>query len=394
MANMAAQLATKGPLGTALGQWLFIGFGTFVIFTGDNGVSKAAQDIAQTAFRLVSGRNATSLLREASLSQNTQPQQPIVIHNISPSSSESFRYGRYGWGMVIQLSLGAGACWGAYIVFSQVLPESVKELLPVTRKFFDNAVTSLGQGIIRVRDVLSEQISVLGLKQDELSDKLDDTHTEVLGLKGDIGDVRLNIEDISLAISRCEESLTDAAGRQTYMIRGVRLLVQCVGDLLRPSNPSVADELDQFSRLNEEMDGDFYYRDNGNPSRTPINKQSSRLEYPSSPNISEIGSVSANVADEIRPMSLPPSRSTQSSTTPQRSRSSNSAAACMISPSPFGQSPGPLVGKGSLLSMRSMPISRQGSCPENELPSDKGVSLDDVEQLLSNMRNSRTPVQT
>eukprot|EP00986_Skeletonema_menzelii_P018152 scaffold25742_cov46-Skeletonema_menzelii.AAC.1 len=70
-----------------------------------------------------------------------------------------------------------------------------------------------------------------------------------------MGDVRLNIDDIAVAISRCESSLDDAAGRQTYMSRGVRLLVQCVGDLLRNSNPAVADELDHFANLSaDELD--------------------------------------------------------------------------------------------------------------------------------------------
>eukprot|EP00577_Skeletonema_sp_RCC1716_P033659 CAMPEP_0113395680 /NCGR_PEP_ID=MMETSP0013_2-20120614/13333_1 /TAXON_ID=2843 ORGANISM="Skeletonema costatum, Strain 1716" /NCGR_SAMPLE_ID=MMETSP0013_2 /ASSEMBLY_ACC=CAM_ASM_000158 /LENGTH=35 /DNA_ID=CAMNT_0000279927 /DNA_START=73 /DNA_END=177 /DNA_ORIENTATION=+ /assembly_acc=CAM_ASM_000158 len=34
--SAAAQVALRGPLSTALGQWAFLGFGTFVIFSGDN----------------------------------------------------------------------------------------------------------------------------------------------------------------------------------------------------------------------------------------------------------------------------------------------------------------------------------------------------------------------
>ena len=130
----------------------------------------------------------------------------------------------------------------------------------MTRKFFESAVISLGQGILRVRDALSEQLTILGLKQEELANKQDETHVQVLGIKDDIGDVRLQMDEIGLAITRCESSLTDAAGRQTYMSQGVRLLVQCVGDLMRGSHPSVAAELDQFSRLSSElMDDDFHY---------------------------------------------------------------------------------------------------------------------------------------
>ena len=412
MATAAAQLLAKGPLSSALGQWMFIGFGTFVIFTGDNGVSKAAQEVAQIAIRLATGKNASALLSEAtsSSSHNHYPhpnQQPIVIHNVSPSSSElsSRSSGRFfGWGFLIQIGIGAGACWGAYIVFSQLLPESVKELLPVTRKFFDTAVTSLGQGIIRVRDALSEQITALGRKQDQLSEKQDSTHSEVLGIKDDIGDVRVNIDDIAIAISRCENSLCDAAGRQTYMSRGVRLLVQCVGDLLRPSNPDVAEELAKFSRMSAEMDGDTAFDDEASPS-TPMHHSSSRtapeFNYPSSPILSEISGSGTAEDMNIRPFSL----SGGSRQRPRERRSSQSPAPSapqtnsnsgmnmnmnMISPSPFHRSPSlPLTGgvaKPSMLSMRSM--SRQGSSPEDEVPrSEKVVSLHDVDQLLDMIRN-------
>jgi hypothetical protein len=259
----------------------------------------------------------------------------------------------------------------------------LKELLPVTRQFFDQAVTSLGQGIIRVRDVLSEQIAVLCLKQDELSAKQDSTLDSVNGLKKDIGDVRINIDDIAIAISRCESSLTDASGRQTYMSRGIRLLVQCVGDLLRNSNPSVADELDQFSRLSEEMDGEFHYRQSGgsrSSNGTPLKR--SKLDYPSSPKISEIGSVSEIAMDDVGHLSL--SGPSQSRTPPPIS------GAITPSPSPFMQSPGPLMGKSPIMSMRSMStMSRQGSCPENEVPAsekDSFVPLDEVDQLLASIR--------
>ncbi|KAL9180868.1 hypothetical protein ACHAXT_011321 [Thalassiosira profunda] len=289
--NIATHALAKGPLASALGQWTLLGVGTFVLFTGDNGVSRAAQEIAAVAVRLVTGRNGGDLWREAALGhnnlQNSGTPQPIVIHSVT---SDSKNYG--GWTTtIIQLGLASGACWGAYIIFSNCLPEQLKELLPVTRKFFEAAVTSLGQGILKVREALEEKIKLLGLKQDRLGEKQDQTHREVLGLKDDVGDVRLSVDDIAIAISRCEESLTDAAGRQTYMTRGVRLLVQCVGDLLRPSNPTVAEELDQFSRLSSEMDDGFHYREagGGGKSGALINAQ----ESPSSINLSEIGSIAS-----------------------------------------------------------------------------------------------------
>lgn len=148
---MATQIATKGPLASALSQWLFLGFGTIVIFSGDNAASHAVQNI----IRLVGGNGAKLLGDVSSSSKNLTAQQPIVIHNIPPViRSDSNSAEKNGWrGIVIQFSIGAGACWVSYVLLSQLLPESIKELLPVTRQFFDQAVTSLGQGIIRVRDV-------------------------------------------------------------------------------------------------------------------------------------------------------------------------------------------------------------------------------------------------
>ena len=230
--------------------------------------------------------------------------------------------------------------------------------------------------------MLSEQIAALGLKQDELAAKQDSTLDSVNGLKKDIGDVRLNIDDIAIAISRCESSLTDASGRQTYMSRGIRLLVQCVGDLLRNSNPTVADELDQFSRLSEELDGEFHYRESGShnsrsSSGTPLKR--SNMHYPSSPKISEIGSVSD--MDDVTHMPLGASH--HGHTPPPVS------GAITPSPSPFMQSPPLMGGKSPMLSMRSMSMSRQGSCPENEVPAsekDSFVPLDEVDQLLASIR--------
>eukprot|EP00584_Thalassiosira_punctigera_P008737 CAMPEP_0172541894 /NCGR_PEP_ID=MMETSP1067-20121228/12619_1 /TAXON_ID=265564 ORGANISM="Thalassiosira punctigera, Strain Tpunct2005C2" /NCGR_SAMPLE_ID=MMETSP1067 /ASSEMBLY_ACC=CAM_ASM_000444 /LENGTH=443 /DNA_ID=CAMNT_0013328021 /DNA_START=176 /DNA_END=1507 /DNA_ORIENTATION=- len=393
--QVAAQLVAKGPLSSALGQWMFLGFGTLVLFTGDNGVSVAAKEIASVAFRLVTGRDGASgaaLFREAALSGQSashhagaQQQQPIVIHSVSSTNSQK------GWtALVLQLGLGAGACWTAYVVFSNFLPDNIKEMLPVTRKFFESAVTSLGQGILRVRDALSEQIVKLGIKQDELAAKQDKTHDSVLGLKDDIGDVRLHIDDIAVAISRCENSLGDAAGRQTYMSSGVRLLVRCVGDLLRPSNPQVAEELDQFSRMSAElMDGEFDAARDNNSSSSPNKKHREQLEYPSSPNLSEIGSTTSTVVDDhhhqrsMRSFSLP--RRSQSMATP--SASNGAARAGRVSnvatPSPSSllnmpPPPGALQmmhsfsgrGGGSVAAAKTVGSSAATSysSPENEVP--------------------------
>lgn len=399
--SVAAQVALRGPLSTALGQWAFLGFGTFVIFSGDNGMSRAAREIANIALKLTTGKDYALLLSEASLAKglanNNNNQAPIVIHNIQPSDGSYNRnlLSRGGWtGTIIHLTLVSGTCWTAYIIFSQFLPEQIKELLPVTRKYFEGAVTSLGQGIIRVRDALGEQIKNLGIKTDKLAEKQDDTHREVLGLKDDIGDVRLNIDDIAVAISRCESSLGDAAGRQTYMSRGVRLLIQCVGDLLRSSNPAVADELDHFANLSShEMDDDFYYKDGG--VNTPLANGNTRAvttyQPPLSPNLSEIGSVDEG---SVRPMSLPrPRRQHPQSYARNTPASTSKATRNYASPSPFGTPSGPLQ---MLRTMNSRPMmGRQGSCPEDEVPQTNKVNelpgLDEVDDLLKVIRRGEVP---
>jgi hypothetical protein len=150
---MATQIVTKGPLASALSQWLFVGFGTIVLFSGDNAASQALQNI----LRLVGGNGAKLLSDASSSTRNLMPQQPIVIHNIPPVLSSDSNSAKNGWRVaLINIGMGAGACWLSYVVLSQVLPESLKELLPVTRQFFDKAVTSLGEGIILVRDVSND----------------------------------------------------------------------------------------------------------------------------------------------------------------------------------------------------------------------------------------------
>ncbi|KAL3810144.1 hypothetical protein ACHAXA_005293 [Cyclostephanos tholiformis] len=331
--HAAANVLSKGPLSSALGQWMFLGFGTYVIFTGENGVSRAAQELAGLALRLATGvgREAAYLRDEAALvgrhhhhqQQQQLPHQPVVIYQ---SDGNGRRGGAGYWiATVVQVGLGAGACWTAYVLISNFLPDNIKEMMPVTRRFFESAVTSLGQGILRVRDALSEQILALGLKQDELSAKMDETRDGVLGLRDDLGDVRLHVDDIASAISRCERSLSDAADKQTYVSRGVSLLVRCVGDLLRPGNPEVAEELDRFGRLSSEMmEGDDFYR-------LEVVDKKNRDRCPSSPqggcDLSEIGSNASFSADDCRnrrSSSLPRPRRSSSRSSPDDSRMQSS----------------------------------------------------------------------
>jgi hypothetical protein len=113
---MATQLVTKGPLASALSQWLFLGFGTIVIFSGDNAASQAVQNF----LRLVGG-NGAKLLQDASQSRNLMPQQPIVIHNISPATSNSLA--EKNWkGELTKFLLGASAAGAVMSSFRNCFP--------------------------------------------------------------------------------------------------------------------------------------------------------------------------------------------------------------------------------------------------------------------------------
>lgn len=242
----------KGPLSSAAGQWAFVGLGTYAVAGGEN-LQSMAQSALRFGMQLASG-TPLHLTDSRSGQTSSQQQQPIIIHSVGPGGNAS-------WGnsltqkpllMLLQLTIGAGICWGSYILFSTFLPDQIKEMLPVTRKFFDAAITSLGNGILHVREALSEQIHGLSVKQDELSDKQDETHVQVLSVRNDLGEVRFDLNSISDTVARCENSLSLAERRQSYTARGVSLLVRCVGAMM-PGNARLAGELERFSRAGEEF---------------------------------------------------------------------------------------------------------------------------------------------
>ena len=252
---MSAQLA-KGPLSSALGQWAFVGMGAYALAGGD-ALRDAAVRTAQITAQLAAGVPLSAILEAGEHSSRrlahgapASAQAPIVIHTTSSGGGAGMA--QKPLVLLVQLTIGAGLCWASYIVFSNFLPEQIKEMLPVTRKFFDAAITSLGKGILQVKETLSEQILGLSRKQEELSDKQDETHTEVLSVRNDLGEVRFDLGQIADTVERCEASLSHAERRQSYTARGVRLLVRCVGAMM-PGNSRLAGELDRFNVAGDEF---------------------------------------------------------------------------------------------------------------------------------------------
>jgi hypothetical protein len=72
------------------------------------------------------------------------------------------------FGLALQVTFGAASCWAAYAFISTLMPECIKEILPVNSKLFDRAVKSLGEGIIHGRTPNSRQIRLLRASSLEL----------------------------------------------------------------------------------------------------------------------------------------------------------------------------------------------------------------------------------
>ena len=254
----ASQVLAKGPLSSALGQWAFVGLGAYAL-AGGEALKDVASKTATITAQLAAGVPLSTILEANSKSSSNNATAasaaipaPIVIHTGSSSSDSGKLLTDKPLIFLVQLTLGAGLCWGSYIIFSNLLPEQIKEMLPVTRKFFDAAITSLGKGILQVKESLGEQILGLSAKQDELSEQQTETHNEVLSVRNDLGEVKFDLNAIADTVERCEASLTTAERRQSYTARGVRLLVRCVGAMM-PGNARLASELDRFAQQGDEM---------------------------------------------------------------------------------------------------------------------------------------------
>lgn len=246
---MSATAIGRGPLTFLLQssgtQWIFIGAIGLGIFGTDRVRSVLEESIAK-ALMLSQTPHNQQRFSEGGGSRNMSP---IVIHTGSNSSGGGLGLSSAGGivGLAVQVTLGAVTCWAAYGVISNAsfIPDIVKEVLPVSRKLFDRAVKSLGEGIIHVRDSLSEQMNQLSQTQEELSEKQDKTLSEIDLVKCDVGDARQDLERMIDSLTRCESSLGSTQDVSNYTAKGVRLLVRCVAGMV-PGNDRVLTELVQY----------------------------------------------------------------------------------------------------------------------------------------------------
>jgi len=280
-----------------------VGLGFFAVSNPDKfflGLAKTAQ--------FMNGISPEGFPQLSSSQQRQQHQQqaPIIIHHTAPGAAG-------GRGFLIQLVIGAGFCWGSYIVLVTILPEAAKGMFPVSKSHFNRAVTSLGKAVIGLKDTLLEQIQLLATKQDELGDQQNKTHNEVVDIKDNVFGIRGDIGDMQDALNLCQESLTEAERRTSYIARGVQLLTRGVGSIL-PEDEHLRNELHQFNMAAD----DFHTKATPLQARMRQKRLSELHRAVSSPNPSDAAAPQELQFGSPAPLS---SSSSSCSSVPRRSLS-------------------------------------------------------------------------
>lgn len=243
-----ATTVVRGPLKillqTSAGQYVVLGMGAWALFPEQFG--KLLQ-YSPTAVKALLGD-----VGGKENSNNNQSQAPIIIHTPSPTVIGANNTKSSLISTLSYAAAGAGACWAGYIVCVQLLPESLGQFLPVTRTIFDKTTQALGKGILQCKKVLEEKILILTTKSDELAKKQDDTQKTVSHIKSELGEARIDLSMLQSSMDRCEESLESSQGMQQYTLRGVRLLVRCVANMIQDSSGDTSAELERYIQENEE----------------------------------------------------------------------------------------------------------------------------------------------
>ena len=184
---MATAHAVRGPfsliLSSAAGQWAVLGLGGAALMWPE----QFMEAIQPTIRRLVAAsRSGEQIVTKAA------QQAPIIIHTGDGRSSKSNSL----VATLTMYGLGAGCVWLSYTVCATCLPEYMKEMFPVTRRFFDEVTTKLSDGIYQVKEVLGKQILLLSRKQDDLGKKQDKANEDISDIKGDLGEARDDIRNM------------------------------------------------------------------------------------------------------------------------------------------------------------------------------------------------------
>ena len=179
---------------------------------------------------------------------------PIIIHTTS-SDSRNGTIGFSGASLlttIVCYTIGAGCVWLSYTICTSVLPDYISELMPVTRKIFDQTTKNLATKLFNAKEAMIKQIQFFMSKQDELSIKQDDTHRDVKDILEDMKFVRSDLSGVMHGVDRCEAGVDASQRLQAYTARGVKLLVAAVATVLpRDENYQILRELEKYARDGE-----------------------------------------------------------------------------------------------------------------------------------------------
>ena len=245
MSMAATQHAVRaaGVGGTSTTTLALIGAGTFCLANPE----KALQLLQRALLAISDGANSGTSSSSSNNHVGNAP-TPIVIHaGNAGAAGGSSGTGKGLYYAVLQLSLGAGLCWGSYALLVNVLPEQAKNMLPVTQGTFKAAVTSLGKGLLHVKDTLSAELTALMQHQTELSHKQDETHEQVLYVQDQVADVHDDLSHMQNSLDDCHRALQTTDKRTTYIAKGIRLVTRGMTAMLPPDDELVQ-ELRSFQK--------------------------------------------------------------------------------------------------------------------------------------------------
>jgi hypothetical protein len=258
LGSAAAAAGRSGPMNALLSspaaQWASLGgLGAYVV---------SPEKVSATVQHLMNIASATSPFDHPHLSNSNSSDRhsvpsSIIIHTGSSSLDGSGNSGNSRNGIVttmVTYTLVAGCVWVTYTILSTALPEYIGQVLPVTRRVFDQTSQRLAVSLHKVKDVLGSQILAVMKKQDLLGDKQDNMHRDVQTLQDDVSCVRTDLLSVLESVDRCEATVQSSLALQSYTVRGVKLLVSAVSMVL-PHNANGSDhhgqmvrELEQYAR--------------------------------------------------------------------------------------------------------------------------------------------------
>ena len=242
----AASAAARGPMAVLLGntsaQWMVLGAGVYML---------APDHVRESVHRTLLAANAAANASSAVV-HHAQPQQqhgPIVLrYEGNPNSNSN----RSMMGTVVSIAVVAGSVTVGYVVITNLVPEHLQRFLPVTKKALDSATEKLAGSLLKIKNVLGNEIKKLQQQQDDLSDLQRETRQGVQDLNDRVELVGNDITSMHATVDRCELSLEQSQAMQAYTSRGVKLLVTAVTALSQPSE-QIHKELQNYLRAGDLM---------------------------------------------------------------------------------------------------------------------------------------------